>query len=135
MFSGSGALALESISRGAKSATLCDISRKAIQIIKANIQKTHLEKQVEIINSDYKKCLEKIKTKKYDIIFLDPPYKTKMGIEAINIITQNNMLKQDGIIVFETDQNEYVSEAEKLAKVIDIRKYGRVTLVFLGRKE
>lgn len=58
-----------------------------------------------------------------------------MGIEAINIIIKNNMLKEEGIIVFETDQNKYISEAEQLAKVIDIRKYGRVTLVFLGRKE
>lgn len=88
-----------------------------------------------MINADYKKCLDQVKTRKFDIIFLDPPYKTRMGLEAINIINQNDMLKENGIIVFETDQNEYISEAEKLAKVIDIREYGRVTLVFLGRKE
>ena len=106
-----------------------------MQIIKENIIKTHFEEQVETINADYKKCLDQIKKRKFDIIFLDPPYKTKMGLEAINIIMQNGMLKEEGIIVFETDQEEYISEVEVLVNVIDIRKYGRVTLVFLGRKE
>ena len=48
LFSGSGALGLESLSRGAKKAILCDISTKAIDIIKKNIVKTHFEKMFYI---------------------------------------------------------------------------------------
>lgn len=135
LFSGSGALAIESISRGAKKAVASDNSRKAIQIIKNNVKKTHFEAQIEIINKDYKKALEDIKKKKFDIIFLDPPYKTDFGIEAVKIILENENLKQEGIIVFETDREEYVETIKEIAEIIDIRKYGRVQLVFLGRKE
>ena len=53
LFSGSGALAIESLSRGAKSAVLCDNSREAIRIIRQNIEETKLESKVEIINKDY----------------------------------------------------------------------------------
>ena len=129
-------MAIESISRGAKSAISCDNSRKAVQIIKTNIQKTRFESNIEIINKDYKKCLEGIREKSFDIIFLDPPYKTDFGIDAVRIIIENQNLKENGIIVFETDrEEEYIKKLNEFAKIIDLRKYGRVKLVFLGRKE
>ena len=135
LFSGSGALALESISRGAKFATLCDNSKKAIQIIKENAIKTHFENQIKIINKDYKKALEEIKNKKFDIIFLDPPYQTNFGLEAIKIIVDCNILKKDGIIVFETDREEIINTISEDVEVTGVRKYGRVKLAFLSRKE
>ena len=136
LFSGSGALAIESISRGAKHAVVCDYSKKAMQIINKNIQKTHFEQKIDTLNKDYKKALEEIKNKKFDIIFLDPPYKTNFGLEAIKIIMQNDNLQEEGIVVFETDrEKEYIDNIEEYAKLIDLRKYGRVTLLFLGRKE
>ncbi len=137
LFSGSGALAIESISRGAKFAYACDKSRKAVEIIKQNVKKTHFEKEIKIINKDYKQALEELKQIKFDIIFLDPPYNTDYGINAIKDIIENNLLNEDGIIVFETDkeEKEYISILEEYTSVIDIRRYGRVTLAFLGRKE
>ena len=136
LFSGSGALAIESISRGAKYAISCDNSKKAIQIIKTNIQKCHFTEEIEVINKDYKKVLEDIKDKKFDIIFLDPPYKTDFGIDAIEIIMKNNMLEEEGMVVFETDrENEYIDSIKEYANVLNVRKYGRVKLVFVGRKE
>ena len=60
LFSGSGALALESLSRGAKRAYLCDCSRDAINVIKQNVKKTHFEENLEILFLDYMKCLEKL---------------------------------------------------------------------------
>ncbi len=136
LFSGSGALAIESISRGAKYAISCDNSKKAIQIIKTNIQKCHFTEEIEVINKDYKKTLEDMKDKKFDIIFLDPPYKTDFGIDAIEIIMKNNMLEEEGMVVFETDrENEYIDSIKEYANVLNVRKYGRVKLVFVGRKE
>jgi len=137
LFSGSGALAIESISRGAKFAYSIDSSRKAIEIIKKNVQKTHFEDKIKILNKDYKKALEEVKNKKFDIVFLDPPYKTDFGIDAIKIIIENDILNEDGIIIFETDkeEKEYIDTLEECTSIIDLRQYGRVTLVFLGRKE
>ena len=95
LFSGSGALAIESISRGAKCAVSCDNSRRALKIINKNVEKTHFEKQIEVVNKDYKKCLEEIKDRQFDLIFLDPPYKTDFGINAIRIIMENGNLKEE----------------------------------------
>ena len=77
LFAGSGALGLEALSRGADKAILCDYSRKAVNIIKQNIEKTKLTEKTEVWNMDYKKALEKLKdnSQKFDIIFLDPPYR------------------------------------------------------------
>ena len=135
LFSGSGALGLESLSRGAKEAYLCDSSKKAIEIIKQNVKKTHFEEQVKIINNDYKKCLEEVKNEQFDIIFLDPPYRTNFGIEAVKFIIQNNIITKDGTIIFETDkkEEEYLSELEKYASIRGLRKYGRVSLVILSQ--
>lgn len=76
LFSGSGALAIESISRGAKFALSCDSSKDAIHVINNNVRKVHFEEHIKIIHKDFKKCLEELRDKNFDIIFLDPPYKT-----------------------------------------------------------
>ncbi len=137
LFAGSGALGLETLSRGAKETILCDNSYKAIRIIEENVKKTHFEKQAKIINSDYKKALNILKNEKFDIIFLDPPYESTFDIDALNVIILNEMLTEKGIIILETDHVE--EKQEKLKKmdinVYDLRNYGRVSLFFLNRKE
>lgn len=139
LFSGSGALALESISRGAEKAYLCDLSRDAIKIIKQNIEKTRTEDKTFLLNCDYKKALENFKKNeiKFDIVFLDPPYKTDFAEEAAKIIVENDMLKENGIIILETDNKEKVIKNldTEFIKIKDIKKYGRVYLLFLNQNK
>ena len=135
LFSGSGALGLEALSRGAQKAVLCDSSRDAIKIIKQNIEKTKTNEKVLLLNCDYKKALEQLKNQdeKFDIIFLDPPYKTNFAEESVKIIEQTNLLNEDGIIILESDDKEKVIKnlyTEKL-EIKDLKKYGRVYLLFL----
>ena len=89
LFSGSGAIGLEFISRGAEYAYLCDNSKYAIEIINKNIQKTHFEDKTKVLNKDFKNALQELKNKKFDIIYLDPPYKTNFIKESLNLIFQN----------------------------------------------
>ncbi len=137
LFSGSGALALESISRGAKKAYLCDSSREAIKIIKQNIEKTRTENKTVVFNCDYKLALEKFKESnlEFDIIFLDPPYKTDFAEDASEKIIKKNLLKDTGIIILETDNKEKVINKLdlNLLKIKDIKKYGRIYLLFLEK--
>lgn len=136
LFSGSGALGLESISRGANKAILCDNNINSIDIIKKNTIKCHFEQKVKIICKDYKKCLNTI-NEKIDIIFIDPPYDKNIAVNAIKMILDNDLLKEDGLIVLETDEEE--REIEQLnnienINIQDLRRYGRVKLIFLNRK-
>lgn len=133
LFSGSGAIGLEFASRGAKRVVLCDASKKATDIIKKNIEKTHLEEKVELYNLDFKKMLEEIKEKKFDIIYLDPPYKTDYIKESIELIKKYNIISPDGLIIAETDEDEKIEKQLKEldVNVLDKRKYGRANLFFI----
>lgn len=139
LFSGSGALALESISRGAKKAYLCDSSRAAIKIIKQNIEKTRTNDKTILINSDYKKALEDFEKDKikFDIVFLDPPYKTDFAEDAVKKIIDFKLLSEDGYIILETDNKEKTLENLNIEsiKIKDIKKYGRVYLLFLNQNK
>ena len=112
LFAGSGAISLEAISRGAKQAFLCDNSRDAIKIINQNIEKTKAKDQIVLLNCDYKKALTELINKKlkFDIVFLDPPYKTNFAEEASKIIIENELLNENGFIILETDDKERVIE-------------------------
>ena len=131
-FSGSGAIGLEAASRGAKKCILCDRSKDAIRIIKKNTEKTHLECKVKIFNKDFSSLL-KNDIEKIDIVYIDPPYKSDYIFESLKIITENNILKEDGLIILETDEKDRIlNQIDKLKiEVIDQRKYGRAHLIFL----
>ena len=75
LFAGSGAIGIEFLSRGAEKVYFCDKSPKAVDMIKKNLDKTKLKDKATILNNDYIDCIDKIKNIKFDIIFLDPPYK------------------------------------------------------------
>lgn len=137
LFSGSGALAIEALSRGASKAVLCDKSKDAIKIIEKNLEKTRLKEKAIILNNDYIKALEFLKHKfKFDFIFLDPPYAGEMVKNAVNQIIELDLLKQEGIIIIETDEEERIlKDLQNInVNVYDLRKYGRVKLIFLNRK-
>ena len=133
LFAGSGALGIEALSRSAKMAVFCDKSNDAIKIIKENLEKTNLKENAVVVNKDYKACIENLK-EQFDIIFLDPPYKSSFAIEATKMIVDLNLLSKDGIIVIETDEEIEKEISEIDINLYDVRKYGRVKLMFLNRK-
>ena len=138
LFAGSGALSLEALSRGARKTILCDNSSQAINVIKKNIQKTRTENVTNVLHMSYEKALEKLKSEKQkvNIVFLDPPYASDLAEDATKKIIQLDLLENDGIIIIETDQKEKVFKEtdDELFEIYDIRKYGRVNLLFLKRK-
>ena len=139
LFAGSGALGLESLSRGAEKIFLCDNSRDAIKIINQNIEKTKTKDNVSLLNMDYKRALEELKRLKvkFDIVFLDPPYKTEFAEDAAKYIVENGMLKSDGFIIIETDEEDRVLNNldTNILEIRETKKYGRVYLIFLASKK
>jgi 16S rRNA (guanine(966)-N(2))-methyltransferase RsmD len=140
LFSGSGALSLESVSRGAKIAYACDKSKEAIKIIEKNVEKTRSESKIKVLNIDYNDALNKFKNdnQKFDIIYLDPPYESLFAEDAIEKIEKYNLLSEGGKIIIETDDSKKVldnldSKLESL-ELIDTRKYGRVSLLFFSSR-
>lgn len=135
LFAGSGALGLESISRGAKLAIFSENNREAKKIIEKNIDKTKFTDNALLINNDYKNVLSIISEKKIkcDVVFIDPPYKTDLIKGALIEILKAEVLNEDAVVVLETDEPIRVEQDISALdfKIIDTRKYGRVSLIFL----
>ncbi len=103
LFGGSGNLGIESLSRGIERVIFVDRDNVAIQTIKQNIKELKMEDKVEVYRNDAFKALKAIVKRglKFDLIFLDPPYKGQRINEIIEFISKNNLLNPGGIIMAE----------------------------------
>ena len=137
LFSGSGAVGIEAISRGAKKAILCDNSKQAIEIIKKNIEKTHTIASIELYQTTFSQLLQNKIKEKLDIIYIDPPYQSNYAYEAIKIILEKQLTSKNTIIIVETDNSErIIQQVQNLPiEIKQQKKYGRANLIFLGEKE
>ena len=137
LFAGSGAIGLEFLSRGAEKVVLCDKSKEAVNIIKKNIAKTHMEESTKVLNADFENCLEQLKNEQFDIIYIDPPYATDYIIKSLNKIIKLDIAKEETLFIIETDdETRILKEVETVdVKIVDKRKYGRATIIFLSLKE
>lgn len=130
IFSGTGAVGIEAISRGAKNITFVEINEKAIKIIKTNLLKIKQADFHIIIKDNYLSALSRIsaKKKKYDIIFLDPPYNKNIVIKSLFAIEQSNILKRGSIVIAQHAVLEDVQSGYKNLFYIKGKKYGKTRL-------
>lgn len=136
LFSGSGALGIEALSRGAKSAVFVDKSEDSLFVTKENLKITSLSEKAECIHSGFDSFLKSC-NKKFDLIFLDPPYADGLLDEALTLISQNRLLNEGGYIICESDGEPAFKPDETLFSVHRLKHYGRVQILLLTniRKE
>ena len=129
LFSGTGALGLESLSRGAREVVFNDRSKESVAILKKNIRALKVEegKEAKVFNLDASVLLDSMK-EPFDLIFIDPPYALDVGVKAVEKIAKKGLLKQGGVLVFERDK-PFEGDVEGLEKY-DERKYGKTVLTF-----
>ncbi|WP_461246257.1 16S rRNA (guanine(966)-N(2))-methyltransferase RsmD [Treponema sp. R6D11] len=122
LFAGSGAFGLEALSAGAAFCDFVDVNTK--DIIQKNLKLTELNGRVH--PQDFKKFLSSC-NKKYDIIFLDPPYETDYVEEALALIDENDLAKK--YIICETNKQEINHNF----KILSTKKYGEKNIFVLTR--
>ena len=132
LFAGSGALALEALSRGAESAVLCDQSPAACGIIRENIALVRMEDRARLLCCEASQALERLVGEQFDLIFLDPPYHKGLIDAALEGMIRRNQLAEGGLIVAETAQDDGFDLPEGLT-FTDERKYGKSRLHFIER--
>lgn len=124
LFAGSGAQALEAISRGAKSAILVDSGRIAAKTITENIKLCQFESATRFLQQDIFAALPQLVTSgPFDLILLDPPYNQNLLPQVIEKIEYLNLLAENGIICAESAKDEELGDFGKL-KLIENRVYG-----------
>lgn len=131
LFSGTGNLGLEALSRGAEKCYFCDNSRMSIGIIKRNIKYCKAEDYSVVYAGDFRQSLQKIKDK-VDVFILDPPYEAGYYEEAFELIRELDLLAEDGIIVAEHRSNlELPDELYGFEKFKE-RTYSHIVLSIYG---
>lgn len=120
IFGGSGAVGLEALSRGFEDVTFIEKNPKAAKIIKENVKTLDVSRQVEVKIGDAKHILKTIE-KKYDIIFMDPPYEFN-EIDTVVYLASLN-LKENGWLIIETYKDIDINVSDNIIKK-DTRVYG-----------
>lgn len=124
LFAGSGALAIEALSRGASHARLVEKAQSSVSVIRENLKNCQLTDKAEVINRDTFQALPSFSGCLFDLIFLDPPYGKGYAEQAINEISKFDLLDKDGILCAETGADEKLPETIGNLQRIDHRRYG-----------
>lgn len=109
LFSGSGGLSIEAVSRGMSSAVLVERDRKAQAIIQENIKMTKAEQQFTLLKMEAERAIHQL-SGQFDLIFLDPPYAKETIVANIEALAANELLSDDVMVVCETDKNVVLPE-------------------------
>ena len=124
LFSGSGNLGIEAISNGAGVVYFNDKNNKCTKVIKDNLNNFGVTDNYVISNLDYKDALNYYKNNniKFDIVFLDPPYKENIINEILNLLLENNLLNNKSLVICElTNKEVFINDKLVLNKE---KKYG-----------
>lgn len=119
LFAGSGNLGIEALSNGASSCWFVDNNKKCIECIKKN---TNGIDNVRIIEKDYLDALSSF-NEKFDLIFLDPPYNLECLDNVLEIIINNDLLEDDGLVICEYEYDNFKDSYSGL-ELIKEKKYG-----------
>ena len=134
LFSGSGALGIELLSRGSTRVVFVEEHVKAKDIIVKNLKKTSLTEQSEVVASDVYRYLERYQGNLFDIIVMDPPYLKGHVRRCMDLIQMNNLLCEKGIIIVEHDiSDDEVKNHANYYQMLKSKKYGKIGLTVFGR--
>ena len=131
LFSGTGSFGIECISRGAEKVFFFENYSEAIKILKKNLNLLQNSDNYRIFDKDFFNFFANNKNFnfKFDVIFIDPPYKETRINEIIEIILKRKMLTQNGIVILHRHKKDNIKITNKL-KILEDRNYGISKLLF-----
>jgi 16S rRNA (guanine(966)-N(2))-methyltransferase RsmD len=132
LYCGSGAIGIEALSRGAAYAAFADKSAEAINAVRANLNKSKLINNAEIFHMAANKTLEVLKDKKFDIIFMDPPYEGNELTLSLAIIAKEGLLSDSGVVIAESPAERDLPEFGGL-RLYRQKKYKNIKFDFFER--
>lgn len=134
LFGGTGALALEALSRGASYACVSDKSPQAVKIIERNAEivlGNEKKNKLSVVSADYKKVLSLFRGRKFTIVFLDPPYAMEESYgEAVSKLIEYDMLTDDALIIMERIKTAKITLPEEM-EIFDTRDYRDTVIDFV----
>ncbi len=131
LYAGSGAYALEAMSRGAKSATVVENARHANDVLHQNAQQVGFD--LRIVNRDVSKFVAVSSAEKFDVVFIDPPYDVANDsvTELLDALTKQNFLAEDAVIVVERSGRDEVFSVPESLTIESDRALGETRVIVL----
>lgn len=137
LFSGSGALGLEAVSRGANIAWLNDYNADCVRCIRQNAATTGLSEQIRILQQDYRSAIDTLSAQgiRFDLVFLDAPYADGTAQDAAERLFRADMITDRGYIVLEHAVDLPPQEVSGLMRIRKTKKYGTCAFSILERDD
>lgn len=134
LFSGSGSMGIEAVSRGAQKAVLVDSDRNSINVIRDNVTATGFQGKTEIMGCDVSSAIATLgnRKEKFDIIFMDPPYNKGLIDKTLRLIVKANLLADNGYIIAEQSQEDSTPDIPDL-EVFRVKDYKITKMTFLSK--
>ena len=138
LFSGSGAIGIEALSRGAKEAVFVEKNPKAADCIRDNLKAARLADKATLLNCDISDALKRIENRKsaFDFIFMDPPYMNELERQVLEYLKDSSLADEDTLIVVEADLHTDFTYAEELGYELSRSKeYKTNKHIFLHKRK
>ena len=132
LFAGSGQIGIEALSRGTQKVTFVDESKRAIDVVRRNLASTKLLERAEVVQNEAISFLRQTR-ERFDIAFLDPPYKTGILQKALDLVA--DVMSERGIIICEHSAEEILPTNIKKFSVSKSYKYGKIMLTVYRREQ
>lgn len=134
LFSGTGSLGLEAISRGAQHVTFVEAHVQSLKIIRSNIDKLKISSsEYQIIKSDALQFLTKYKGDPFDLVFIDPPFTEKMAHKVMGEVEKSQIFQLSTKIMIESSKQERIDDIYGVLRRYDARLFGDKTLSFFQK--
>ncbi len=134
-FAGTGNLGLEALSRGASRAVFIENDPQAIKVIRANIKKLRLEDRTRVIQGDARSVLSSLAGEKFDLVFLDPPYRKNLYEDVFFSLIKYQLLSKYAILVSEHSKSIPFSPNMDELELYKSKTYGDTVLNFFRLSE
>lgn len=131
LFAGSGALGIEALSRGARSAVFVDHDKGALDAIRANLELTRMADRATVVPLAAERFVASVPAGSLDLVLMDPPYAMGVPVEILQALVAGGALAPGAQVVLETGAPLLEGDAPSGLEVVRQRRYGDSTLVFL----
>lgn len=133
LFAGTGAIGFEALRKNASHVVFCDKSKLFVSLLRDKINKNDWKNKSSVYYGDATVILKKLKWK-FDLVFLDPPYKSNLGEKTISLIMEKKLLSDEGWIIIEHHHKNFPHYPEDILELFKQKSYGETRLSFFKYK-
>lgn len=135
LFSGTGNLSIESVSRGACQVVAVESSKKSLELIKANLKDLGIEREVSVVSKDVFNFLKAYGGEPFSIILIDPPFTEKIAHKVMAALAESAVWDKGSVVVIEAAAREQLDEVYGSLHCFDLRNYGDKKVGFFSCKQ